>query len=72
MQRKTKVPPKCQTADSSTKSNNVVKNPENSDCVSPANVKDLTVVFTYKTGLSLGDIVDVEMNLVNATSFKDF
>ena len=35
-------------------------------------VEDLTVVFTYKTGLSPGDIVDVETNLVKATSSKDF
>ena len=72
LQRKTEVPSKFPTTDSSTKSNKLVESPENSDDVSHVIVEDLTVVFTYKTGLSPGDIVDVEMNLAKTTSFKDF
>ena len=72
LQRKTEVPTKCPTTDSITKSNKLVESLENSDCVSPVNIEDLTVVFTYKTGVSRGDIVDVEMNLAKATSSKGF
>ena len=54
-----------------TNSNKLVECFEHSDYASPANVEDLAIVFTYKTGLNAGDIVDVEMNLAKVTSSKD-